>query len=232
MAIVTWPYEMRPSAESWRLENMARSGGVSITGQEQIVATAAGRWRASLTIPVRPHQVMTVRSILTQLDGRAGQLVIGPSETGRAPYATDFYGRRIDIRHVRPRPHLDGTPYADTASAEDAIVATLEDPAALGAAFVKLRLTQAGTLLPGHRFSIAGRLHEITYAAPPVVINATTRTVVVDIRPAIRVAAVATTRVLFVRPVATMRLASDEVALEMQLARLAAPLTLDLVEAF
>lgn len=91
--MLTWPSSLIPSTEKWAIQNTSRSGGVSIVGSEQIVASGAGRWTASLSIPIKkPDQVLAARALLAGLDGRAGSVLVGPLEVSRAPWIVDWLG--------------------------------------------------------------------------------------------------------------------------------------------
>jgi hypothetical protein len=226
--MLTWPRVLVPASESWHLQNTSRSGGVSLTGSEQVVASGASRWRASLSIPIsRDEQVLAWRALVAGLDGRAGTVLVGPTDARRAPWGTDAYGRVLSPSLYRRR-HLDGTPFADPPDlAESLITATLAAEAAIRAASITIRVTQGSAPSPGNYLEIANRLHIVT-----AILGQSGQDTACQIRPGLRASAAAGAAVRLVSPKCEMRLASDETGdLELQLARFGT-VAVELVEAF
>lgn len=217
-----------PRSESWRLANSARSGGLSLTGGEQLVAAIAGRWEATLSLPVHSDaQILALRALLAGLDGRSGTLLVGPRDCRRVPWAVDAYGRKISPK-LRRNPSLDGTPYADAPNLADTlVVATLSGAHAIGATTAVIAVATGSPPKPGNYFEIASRLYLITEVTAQVGINTT-----VKFRPRLRADAAAGAVVDLVSPVCTMRLADDASGWpDLDLGRFA-DVSLNLVEAF
>lgn len=214
-----------PSSESWRIAGASVSGGRSLAGTEQVVVGSGGYWMASLTIPVhRDEQVLAARALLAGLDGRAGTLLAGPHDGRRANWPVDRYGRRITPRRVR-RPQLDGTSCADAPDlVPSLILATLAAPAALRATNAEITVHRGSSLRAGQYFGIGDRLHLIT-AVTAIDGDANS----VTFRPPLRAAALANAQVDIVAPRTSMRLASDDTGLALDLLRFGT-LQLDLVE--
>src|SRR4051812_40733690 len=58
---------------AFNLRPFSRSGGLSIMGQEQVVASSSETWRAKLTAGLRrQEQVLRYRSLMAQSRGRVG----------------------------------------------------------------------------------------------------------------------------------------------------------------
>src|SRR5215207_6554254 len=106
-----WPSLLKPRSESWHLQNLSRSGGVSITGQEMVITSGSSRWAASLTVPIhRRDQILAFRGLIGALHGRSGTVLVGPQDMCNVTWAIDEYGFKITPRSLR-FPALDGTFY-------------------------------------------------------------------------------------------------------------------------
>ncbi len=55
MALVSWP-DLDITSASVDVQNSSRSGGVSLSGHEQIVASGADRWRATVNAQIRDRR--------------------------------------------------------------------------------------------------------------------------------------------------------------------------------
>jgi hypothetical protein len=235
MAPLPWPSILVPSSESWNVNRGAsRSGGRSLTNQEQIVVGPSGYVTASLTIPcnTRAH-VMAMRALLAALDGRAGTVLIGPCEVTRAPWFVDpLTGGKISYGQGAKNPAFENNP--DTSSSLEYRVATT---ALMNATALTVQRNRGGFLEPGMLFSINGWMHMVTALtgvdpADPATGQAAPGAVGIKFRPWARSDYLAASLIEFGRPVCTMRLASDDTgAMELQLSRFGT-VTLDFVEAF
>lgn len=233
-----WPSVLIPSSESWNLNKGAsRSGGRSMTNQEQIVIGPTGYVTASLTIPAnRQDRVLALRALLAGLDGRAGTVFVGPREGARAPWFVDpLTGGRVSAcrgdRDAAGDPAWDAN--ADTSADLDF---KLADPVSMNATVLTMRRYRGGFLAPGMMFSMLGRLHIITAltTADPVAENGAAGggEIGIAFRPWLRASYPRSTPIEFARPVCEMRRASDDDGeIELQLSRMGT-VTLDFVEAF
>lgn len=236
MAPRPWPSILVPSAESWNPNKGAsRSGGRSLTNQEQIVEGPSGYATASLTIPCnKPSKVLEMRRALAL--GRAQTWLIGPFEVSRAPWFVDpLTGGRITTCRGDKDAALDPAWDANADTSAD-LDFRVRDAATMNATSLTVLRTRGGLLSPGMFFSVEGRLHVITdltttdptgdggLAAPGAI--------GIQFRPWLRADTPANTPMEFGWPRGTMRLASDDTgAMELQLSRYGT-VTLDLVEAF
>lgn len=226
---IGWPAILAPRTASWMLENASRSGGASITGAEQVTASASSRWRASMTIPlVREEWILSFRALVASLDGRAGEVEV-PMFDVFTP--RDINGRRLSPIGGAPFGDLDGGLLLHDTSAlgqTEYTHATLAANAALRATGITLTASPNWTVpRPGQYFGIGARL----YIARDVYRANDGDAWTVDFRPGLRAAALAGARVIVDRPVCTMRLASDDTgALDLEFARYGQA-TLEMVEA-
>ncbi|MBD8902790.1 hypothetical protein [Methylobacterium bullatum] len=209
----------------------SRSGGQTISGQEQVVISPAGRWKATVTIPItdrrygpleRQDAVLAFRWIVS--GGRAATIMV-PHRDGRGP----AHRARI-VPCGGSVPHSDGTPHSDdTEYAQEFTGAVLNAVAAMNATQITVTLATGLRMLPGMRFSLPdGRMHEI---ADIVGFNGANLWTVI-IGPWLRADYPAGTPLNFDRAVCRMRLATDEgAALSLSLNRFGTP-SLEFVEAF
>lgn len=213
MPVLSWPVALCPRSVSFHLQNTSRSGGVSLTGTEQIVTSPAARWSASVALSIHTdEQVLALRALVAGLDGQAGTVAVPVFDARRAPWPLDLAGRKI-------------TPRLAASGLDPSIRYRLAATAARGATSIAVLREHGSPLLPGQYFSIDGHLHLIVASTSAT--HATTLT----IRPALRVSAAANTTLELARPVSVMRLANnDEGAADLNLGRFA-DLTLNFVEA-
>lgn len=233
-----WPSVLVPSSEVWNPNKGAsRSGGRSITNQEQVVVGPSGFITASLTIPVnKPAKVLAMRALLASLDGRAGTVLVGPCEGSRAPWFVDpltggKIGKKQGDRDAAQNPAWDTNP--DTSADLDF---RLAGPAAMNATSLTIQRVRGGLLIPGMMLSIGERLHILASLTTADAIGAgglaVPGNIGVTVRPWLRADYAAGTTLEFARPRCVMRRASDDDGeIELQLSRMGV-VTLDLVEAF
>lgn len=236
MAPLPWPSILVPSSEAWNPnKGSSRSGGRSLTNQEQVVEGPSGYATASLTIPCnKPAKVLAMRAALAL--GRAQTWLIGPFEVSRAPwFVHDLTGAKITYgygaRDAAVDPAFEINP--QTASTLDFQTAA---PVAMNGTAMTIQRNRGGLLVPGMTFSIGNRLHIITAltTADPGADQgyAMAGQIGIQFRPWLRDDYPADTSIEFGKPVATMRLASEDTsAMELQLSRFGT-VTLDFVEAF
>ena len=220
------PPELFPRDVSFHIENVSRSGGVATNGQEQVVGSAAGRWRARLTgCPVTTdEQILAFRAWLFGMQGRSGTTVVPVfGEKLRANWPVDPYGRRLSPAAVR-RSRLDGTQFADPSLPDQSrIVEHVTANVARRATTLPISVTQGSAVRAGQYLSIGVNLYAIT---------AVLSSSLVTIRPGLRMPVPAGTAINFEAPACEMRLASDDVGqLDLQLARWGF-VDLDFVEAY
>ncbi|WP_420604470.1 hypothetical protein [Methylobacterium sp.] len=215
----------------FQIVGQTRSGGQSIEGQEPIVVSPSGRWKAAVTIPItdrrygpqeRQDAVLAFRWLVN--GGRAATILV-PHRDGRGP----AHRARI-IPCGGSVPHSDGTPHSDGAGyGQEFTGAVLDGVAAMNATQITLSLSAGLVILPGMRFSMPdGRMHEV---ADVVAFNGATLWTII-IGPWLRADYPAGTRLNFDRTVCLMRLATDEsTALSLLQNKFSTP-SLEFVEAF
>jgi len=198
-----WPIQLRPRSSSFHPDVPSRSGGLSITGYEQVTVSNAGRWRATITIPLRREpMVLAYRAMISQLQGRVGTILV--------PYFQAYRPSNINGRKLStcPAASYDKDLYNWDLSGwgqDDFTFATLASAASAGATQISLNLVDGRGPRPGHYFGIGERL----YLANAVWQETPTSPTQVRFWPRLRAASTAGTRVILDRPVCRMRLADD-----------------------
>lgn len=230
MADRLWPPALRFSEVMLELRGLSRSGGQSLYGQEQIVASPAARWVGSMTVPVadrsygpkdRQDAVLAWRHMKS--GGRASVILV-PASDGRGPA---HRGRAVPCSYTVP--HSDKSTFSDGSGYSQSFTAgVLAAPAAMNATELLITIGNNLRLLPGMRFSMpGGRLHEIS----DIIAWDGGVTWAIRISPWTTAAWPAGTALDFDRPVCRMRLASDDTgSLSLSLNRFATP-TIEFVEA-
>ena len=187
----------------WMLRNASRSGGVGLTGQEQVIVSPTGRWTATAVFNVfsglEDPAALAYRSLIRR--GR-GAIVIVPETDTRGPL--QWAGIKIPRRGVR---HSDGATFSDGSGyGQDYTGATLAAAATMNATQIQIRLGGGLILIPGMRFSTPDdRLHEIDE-----VVAQDGEIWTVRILPWLRADYAAGTVLNFDAPRCRMRLASDD----------------------
>lgn len=216
---VQFPHEKMPAAQVMFDQNfVSTSGGVTITGGEQIVASSAGRWRATLGFEValgasmieeasrRSDTILVWRAIKSLLEGRTNILVIGPYDELNAPagIAETNYGGNVL--------HNDAASFADNSRYNQS-----QTPARVAAAYAVGATSVSVDMLAGHSpeagqyFSVLDRMFMIKRATASETANRWTLSVWPPAREAVTAAQVsAFLAAEFDRPKSKMRLMSDK----------------------
>lgn len=206
----TWPKLLCPTNVRLDLTTPSRSGGQSVTGQEQVVVSGASRWALTFTdVPVRTReQIQSWRAIEAQLDGRANAILVPVYDWGRAPALPD----RV--------PFADGVPFSDGAEFRQAVTAIALAANATVNATV-LQVTWNGPApAAGQHFSLGQRVYRVAR----VDLGSMTGTGRLTIRPWLRDAWSAGTMLNFTNPRCLMRLAKDDgMSLDLEFWRLGHP---------
>lgn len=236
MTPLIWPAILAPSSESWNAnKGSSRSGGRTLTNQEQVVVGPSGYATATLTVPCsKPAKVLAMRAALAL--GRAQLWFVGPCEVVRAPWFVEpLVGTKVTYGFGRTDAAVDPAfeVNADTASTLDFRTAA---PVAMNATAMTIQRNRGGLLQPGMMFSIDNRLHVITALTTPdpgaTRGQATAGQVGIEFRPWLRADVPAGASIEFGQPRSTMRFATDDAAaMELQLSRFGT-VTVDFVEAF
>lgn len=209
MTAFPFPSILQPITYGWTLENMSRSGGASISGAEQIVGSGSARWTCKMEIPLaREEWILAFRGWVAALDGRAGEIIIGPNDRYQP---RDVYGRRS--KAVQNLPYeLDGDELAQTFDGvgfENQAIGgvTLAASAVVRSSRVEMAAA-APWMVPrsGNYFGIGGRLYICTMVSQASAAG----NYIVQHRPLLRDAAANSAAVETFVPVTRMRFASDQ----------------------
>jgi len=198
-----WPAAIFPRQAMFHPDTPSRSGGLSITGFEQVTVSNAGRWKARVDVPItNENAILAWRAMLAQLEGRTGTILV-PKWELQGP--RDINGRRLE--------QIGSASYAEDLynwdlsgwGQDEFTHARLASAAALGATQISLTLVNGRGPQPGQYFGIGNRL----YLAHAVWQETPTSPTQVRFWPRLRAAASSSTRVILDRPVCLMRLADD-----------------------
>ena len=223
---IAWPAAVFPATALFHPESQSRSGGLSMTGSEQLTISNAGRWRAALTMPViTGESVLAWRAFVSMMEGRAG--------TALVPKWDNYGVRNVNGREFNDTPIAE---YGDDSlnfdltgfgQSDDMVHAQLAVPAALGATRLSVIINDGAGPRPGQYIGIGDRLHMVQLAWELVEGGP----LQVQVWPRLRASAVMGERVILDRPVCLMRFASDQTGeLELDMGRWGTP-GLELVEA-
>lgn len=196
--MLTWPSILTPRGIMFEPDARSRSGGVSLSGVEQVVTSSGGIWRARYTgVPVvRRNQRLAWRAINAQLGGRAGVLLV-PVFCGDPPTLEGVSG-------YSGVTHSDGTFFGDEAGYSQSALSATINPAALRATSVTINIIE-GEVEAGQHFSVSGRLYRVASVE-----SQSGGVASITIWPPLREAVAVEVDAEFARPVCRMRLASDD----------------------
>lgn len=225
--IIDWPANLKPNSAMFPvLERNTASAGVSVTGQERLIATDAGRWRYGFRVPVRRRdEVLSWRALMAQAEGRTFML--------RVPICDSLYDPAFAIRSAISRAnasgvlHSDSAPFGDGAGYALSLVnAVVTATVASGATSITVTMPTGLTVQPGHFFSDGDRLYQVKTAT-----LTTGTTYALTFRPRLRVEIPTGHEVSFDRLFCTMRFAGDDMLDVEQELRRFSELSLTFVEA-
>ncbi|MDP2358024.1 MAG: hypothetical protein Q8M31_18435 [Beijerinckiaceae bacterium] len=213
--MIVWPSLLTPRGIRFTFDARTRSGGVSITGAEQIAASNGGFWRASLIgIPVVSQQKRHAwRALEAQIQGRTNDVL-------------------VPVFSIDQPVMIGGIPHSDEALFSDGSGYSQRDISAVFTSGAALRATEitltvlGATVQPGQYFSVGtGRLHLIAS-----LLEVDGDDITIRIWPPLREPVEEGADADFSAPKCRMKLATDnEMAAEFDLGRFASP-TVEFVE--
>lgn len=237
MAIIPFPVGPRCFSEGWRIENASRTGGATISGQQQFSQSPAGRWRGRMQFHcITEDDYLEVDGFLAALDGSANTFYLGPVDWRGRPWAADpLTGGAITpargAENLAADPGFENNP--DTSSSLNFVLA---QTAEMNSTTLALQRIRGGALRRGQYISIARRLHIITALLSPDPVDETGMpaqgTVQVSIRPWARSQYLAGTIVETGHPDGLMRLAPDSTPVLERTTSPLSDLSFDFIEAF
>lgn len=200
---INWPAALLPRMVEFSPENQSKSGGLSMTGSEQLTISNAGRWRAKVTVSVRAESSnLALRAFVAAMEGRAGTVLVPKWERFRP---TDVNGRELaqvpSAGYGCNEFNFDLSGFGQSEFTH----ATLAASAAAGATQVSVNLLDGDGPRPGHYFGMGQRLYR---SAAVWQANEGDPTQV-RFWPRLRASDVSGTRVILDRPVCLMRFADD-----------------------
>lgn len=214
-----WPSRFTPTSLSVQIENVSRSGGVSLSGAEQVVSAASGRLAASGSIVVKnAADVRAWRAFISRRKGRAEPFLFPIFDCARATsgvLASYFVEAGGELTGF-----TDGTHFV-----EETATAVLAADAALRA--TSITVTTTAELDEGIWVGLGGdRVHLVETAE-----EVSADTWLLTVAPPLRAAYTAGAVVALALINCTMRLRSDSAGeIDLDLLRFARP-NVELVEA-
>ncbi len=201
---IAFPPGLWPTRVMFDIELASRSGGASISGSEQIVASGSGRWRASASFSLNNEiRVLAWRAFRASLDGMAGTFEVSPFDFYRP---AEINGRKVSgVDHASFAPESvfhDGSAFGQLSQTYATVAANAS------AGVTRITVSTAApwmTPRPGQYFGINGRLYIVTRSYRALQTDPWT----LDFRPRLRASATAGDKVITDRPTTLMRLASD-----------------------
>lgn len=223
---ITWPAAVFPARAMFHPDTQSRSGGQSMTGSEQITVSNAGRWRATLTMPVLTNEsILSWRAFISMMEGRAGTCLV--------PKWDNYGVRNVNGREFNEAPiaaYGNDTLNFDLSGfgqSDDVVHSQLQVPVAAGATRLRLIINDGDGPRPGQYIGIGQRLYMVQAAWQ----ETETGPLHVQIWPRLRASAVMAEPVILDRPVCLMRFANDQTGeLELDMGRWGSP-GIELVEA-
>jgi hypothetical protein len=206
MVNVPWPASLKPSDFGYFDPESDTSGGRSMAGGEQFIASPGARWHATMKLPIRGDaDVLTVRALRSKLQGRANPVILPNFDGRRISWPIEAATGRVltpRVAHQLAGTYgLEGTPYAGPEIPPAAQINATMEAAAVRATQVAITVTQGGPLKEGQQFGIASqRLYEISSIVSVVGTETTAK-----IWPPLRAAATLGTAVQFTRAYCLMR---------------------------
>ena len=224
------PSRLRCSTESWRLQNASRSGGQSISGTQQFVASPSSQWRAKISLHLLDDaDYLEARGWLASLDGQAGTFLVGPTDWRGVPWILDPYTSAPITPRVQKANAAVDTAYTSNPDTAGSLQFALTSSAPMNATVIRVTRVSGGLLKRGQYLGIGGRMH--TIVVPPID-TGKAGDIDLAIRPWLRADYPAGTAIQFAAPQTLMRLAdADQGDITMTTSPLA-DLSLDLIEAF
>jgi hypothetical protein len=181
-------------------KNLSRSGGLTISGTEQVVQSSSDFWEAEATIKIRSkEQRLAFRAYQAQNWGRAGQWLI--------PVCDPAYPVITNVLEASFGPDF-GPDFSSplTPTVETFVtVARVTNAAAKGDQVITF--TMNAPPLPGMYFSLGSRLYLIGSVTP----SNTVRTYTANFAPKLRAATSIGATMEFANPRCLMRLAQDNI---------------------
>jgi hypothetical protein len=199
-----WPAALLPRKVEFQPETQSRSGGLSLTGSEQVTVSNAGRWRAKVTVSIRGEASnLALRAFVAGMEGRAGTVVVPKWEHYRP---RDLNGREFSQVHAAS---YDGREFnfdlSGFGQSDDVVHAQLAVPAALGATRLSVIVNDGDGPRPGHYVGFDDRLYRVSQAWEVVEGGP----LQLQVWPRLRAPAVMAAKVILDKPVCLMRFADD-----------------------
>lgn len=207
---IEWPRRtLVPQDIAFNLRYKTRSGGMALSGQEQVIASSSTHWEAQMSLRLnRPPLVLAYRALINSLDGRLGKVLV-PTYSGFYAITGQTGPHTFDYRYIGVQlgPFGDTSTFGDSSEFEQPGVRALTSGAALKGATIFNITMSADNILPlqGSYFSIGEFLYSIISFT---LISG--RDFTVEVRPPLRLGHPSGALVDLSIPKCRMKLASDD----------------------
>jgi hypothetical protein len=211
--IIDWPASLRPrGGAGFTLNERSRSGGMSLSGIEQVIGTGAAAWTYEASIDLRSRSsILAFRGLIAALDGRAGVVRVTHCDMDRSPRFVSGLGASLGSTFSTGATFATGARFGNTRASMPV------NSAAAGATTITATIPTSWILVPGHRIGIAEGLYEVRS------VSRVDTTVTLTIRPGLRAAIGAGAYIVLDKPSCLMRLDADAASrVELDLGRFGA----------
>lgn len=200
---IAWPAALLPRKVEFFPENQSRSGGISLTGSEQLTVSNSGRWRATVSVVIRGEaRNLALRQFVAEMEGRVGTVLVPKWELYR-PY--DMNGRKLSQVPTTGYSCSDFNFDLSGFGQSDQEHANLAASLAPGGTQVSVNVLDGEGPRPGHSFGLGDRL----YRCQSVWQDSEGQPTKIRFWPRARAAAASGARVILDKPVCLMRFADD-----------------------
>jgi hypothetical protein len=201
MIFATFPHQALFQSVRFELVGRSASGGVGLSGATTRVASNSAHWKAEATFLIRGEEgFLAWQGFVAQMQGTLGETLV-PAWSRYLP--RDGQGRQLSRKEAVSVPPLgfgDNTGFAQT----DTVHARLSGLAALRSGNIRIAMTNAIGLRPGHRIGIGERCHDVMSAS-----DRGDGTYDVTVTPLMRQTYAGNTQVILDRPVCRMRFETE-----------------------
>lgn len=159
--MLEYPWQTAPSGAVFSKAMTSRSGGRSVTGSQQVVASSNGFWRAQIEAPVYEEgRTLAWRAFYASVDGMATPFLV-PAFNKYRP--RDSYGRMLNIATAAGLGTGALWDHSGFGQTEPELI-TVTAGAPMNATRLTLNHPNVEGLRPGHYFGIRDRLYIVSRA--------------------------------------------------------------------
>lgn len=196
-----WPIALPPRKVDFNIDQPSRSGGLSMSGSEQITVSPAGRWRATVSVAVRGEASnLALRAFVGNMEGRAGTVLVPKWEKYR-PHDVNgrMFSQSIGSGYSCSDFNFDLSGFAQS----DIAYGLSKAAAAAGATRLSIEVLSGEGPRPGHYIGLGWRIYRVQNSWE------VDGLLQLQLWPRLRTAVPAGARIILDDPVCLMRFADD-----------------------